>query len=246
MPIGVEQDGLVANACLKIRRLVAQGDVIILEWGDDGVVPIGRQQSELASLLRNDGDGDEVINVDIAGAQEVVLWADDSVTVVVDYPEFPVLLNNLVCLKVYFPNHFQIAGHFFLVSHKCFQVGKRVGIVGHGSCEDDFQVQAFQCFAVQVEVSCDSLLLLLQREVFQMVLEANHVAFAAMHGLDVAVYLSLHFLANEVSDLQLFDWVGVFLVEVILCNHAKFPFFDKGSENFLISKIIACFFEKSL
>lgn len=239
MSIGVEQDGFVADACLKIRWLITQRDVVILEWGYDGVVPIGAQQSEFAFLLRNDGDGYEVVNVDIASAQEVVLRADDSVAVVVDYPEFPVFLNNFVCLKVYLPNHFQIKGHLFLVCHKCFQVGKRVGIVGHGSCEDDFQVQAFQCFAVQVEVARNGLLLLFQREVFQVVLKARHVAFAAVHGLNVAVYLPLHLLANEVSDLPLFDWVGVFLIEVILCNHAKFPFFDKGSENFLISKIIA-------
>ena len=52
-----------------------------------------------------------------------------------------------------------------------------------------------------------------------MLFKALHLLFAAVHGLDVSVYLPSHLYAHEMADLLLFYRISVLLVEVVLRNH---------------------------
>ena len=83
---------------LEIGIFVAQRNVVILEGSDHGVVAVGHDQTHLAVLLCYDGERLEVIDIHIAGAQEIVDGVEQDVALIVFHAEMAVLLKDLVKL----------------------------------------------------------------------------------------------------------------------------------------------------
>ena len=125
------------------------------------------------------------------------------------------VLDDFVILTVDLTDHLEVALELGLILKQLLQVDISIAVVGHGPCEDDLQVESARCLAVEVEVAGNGLLLFVEREILEVLLKAKHVALAAVHGLDIAVDLPLHLLANEVAYLLSLDRISVLRFEVI-------------------------------
>lgn len=152
------------------------------------------------------------------------------------------VLDDFVILTVDLTDHLEVALELGLILKQLLQVDIGIAVVGHGPCEDDLQVESARCLAVEVEVAGNGLLLLVEREILEVLLKAKHVALAAVHGLDIAVDLPLHLLANEVAYLLSLDRISVLRFEVILRYlHIIFSFSTKVWIIFLTTKYRARF-----
>ena len=76
-----------------------------------------------------------------------------------------------------------------------------IAVVGDGACQNDFEVESADSFAVQVDIPCDGHFLLGHGEGGDGFLKLLHDLDAARHTLDVAVYLPPHLCTHKLVDL---------------------------------------------
>ena len=88
--------------------------------------------------------------------------------------ELAVLLVHLMILLILLADAVQIEHHLALVVHQFNEVGERVRVVCHGTCEHHLEVETRNHLAVQVDVACYRLLLLGHGERSQLLLKLEH------------------------------------------------------------------------
>ena len=130
--------------------------------------------------------------------------------------ELAVLLVHLVILLVLLAYAVEVEHHLALVIHQLHEVGERVGVVSHGTCEHHLEIETRYHLAVQVDVAGDSLLLLGHGECSQLLLKLQHDSLRALHRLDIAVKLSRHLVAHELVYALQFDTVDISIFKVFL------------------------------
>lgn len=137
----------------EIGRFVAQFDVVVDEVEHNGLLAVGHHETHLAVALRDDRQRTQVVDVHIRRAEEVVVSRHEHVALVVLDAELAVLLVHLMILLILLADAVQIEHHLALVVHQFNEVGERVRVVSHGTCEHHLEVETRNHLAVQVDVA---------------------------------------------------------------------------------------------
>lgn len=78
------------------------------------------------------GDGHEVIDIDIAGAQKIVARRDQHVAMMVKDAKLALVLDDFVILTVDLTDHLEVALELGLILKQLLQVDIGIAVVGHG------------------------------------------------------------------------------------------------------------------